>query len=140
MLTLKRFPWASILLLLGTYISVGKYLSINQSWQVWGVALGGGLLLSILFIHPFTDLSRFLTRWFTSGMISFLALVALAAFASILLNWFKVFLPVFLILSAEALARLDLYAAEFSELQSFLLLTGVTGSGLGIGWCLGQVL
>jgi hypothetical protein len=140
MLTLKRFPWASLLLLLGTYISVGKFLSINHSWQVWGVAIGGGLLLSILFIHPFTDLGRFLTRWFTSGTMSFLSLVALAAFASILLNWFKVFLPVFLILSAEGLARLDLYAAEFSELQSFLLLTFVTGSGLGIGWLLGQIM
>jgi hypothetical protein len=140
MLTLKRFPWASLSLLLGTYITIGKFLSISHSWEVWGVAIGGGLLLSIVFIHPITDLGRFLIRWFSSDTMGFVSLVALAAFASVLLNWFKVFLPVFLILSAEGLARLDMQAAEFSDWHTFFLLALVTGLGLAIGWALGQVM
>jgi hypothetical protein len=140
MLTLQRFPWASLSLLLGTYITVGKFLSLSHSWQVWGGAIGGGLLLSILFIHPLTDLGRFLLRWFSSDTMAFLSLVAIAAFAAVLLTWFKVFLPVFLILAAEGLARLDMQAAEFSDLHTFLLLALVTGLGLGIGWGVGQVI
>jgi hypothetical protein len=134
-----NFPWLSLLMMFGSYAMVGHLLTAgNYSPQVAWLILIGSFLIALLYLHPLTDLSRFLKRWFSSDAVAFCALIMIAAFASILLNWFKLFMPVMLILATEGIARLDLQACEYTELQAFVLLVITTGLGLGVGWWFGH--
>jgi hypothetical protein len=131
----RQYPWVSLLLLLGCYAIVGRVMAtLHDGRAVWGFVGLGGLAVAALYMHPLTDMRRFMTRWFSSDTVAFCILVGLAAFTSILLHWFKAFLPVILVLAAEALARLDLQAAKFTELQSFVILVLTTALGLFVGW------
>lgn len=87
-----------------------------------------------MLMSPLTNSEKILTKWFRSDTIAFLSLLMLAAFASILLNWFKIFIPVIMVLCAEALVRIDLQTAEFSYFASLAVLIIVTWMGLGLGW------
>ncbi len=139
MVVSKKLPWVSLALLLATHIAFGKLLaSINVSWIAFGFAIGWAFVLALLFVNPLTGFRHLVSRWFTSDTVAFCAIVAGAAFASIVLNWFKIFIPIILILAAEALARIDLLTAEFNNIQSCSLLTVTSWIGLGLGWALGQ--
>lgn len=80
-----------------------------------------------------------LVKWFNSDTVAFTFLIGAAAFASILLNWFKIFLPFFMVFSAESLARLDIQTAEFNSVQALIMLTLVAWVGLALGWVAAQV-
>ena len=135
MIALKQFPWKSIALLLAGYTSFGKFLAETaHPYSTFSIAAALALLLSVLFIHPLTGLGKFINNRFASDTVAFTSLVGLAALASILLNWFKLFLPVFMILACEALARIDLQSARYGEKVSFVILTSTAWLGLASGW------
>ena len=139
MATSKKLPWVSLALLLASHITFGKLLtSLSESWTAFAIAIAWTVVLALMFINPLTGLRHLVLRWFTSDTVAFCAIVAGAALASIVLNWFKIFVPIMLILSAEALARIDLLTAEFNNVQACILLTVTAWIGLGLGWTLGQ--
>jgi hypothetical protein len=136
----RQFPWPSLLLLLASYIILGRVLiEAHYSHEAWWFAGFGGLVIAILYLHPLTDLNRLLQHWFSSDTVAFCILVMLAASVSILLNWIRLFLHVALVLSAEGLARLDLQAAKYSEIQTFVMLVCTTAVGLGLAWVWGSL-
>lgn len=133
----KRLPWISLLLLFGSYTMIGKLLAQGKySNEATWFLLIGSFMVAIIYLHPLTDLSKLVRRWFSSDSVAFSAFVMIAAAISIMLNWFKLFLPVMLILTTEGLARLDLQACEFSDWQTFFILILITGAGLACGWWL----
>ncbi len=140
MLTFKKLPRLSLSLLLVAYVIFGKFLTLTTHSQfLWGMAIAWGLLVAIVLMHPLQGLQGVIKRWFKSDTVAFCALVALAAFASIFLTWFKLFMPIVMMVSAEFLARIDLQTSEFNELQTCCLLTATAWIGLGLGWAIGQV-
>ena len=135
----KKLPWVSFALLLAAHIVFGKLLaSTAASWTTLIFAIVWALVLALMFINPLMGLRHLVSRWFTSDTVAFCALVAGAALASIVLNWFKLFSPIILILSAEALARIDTLTAGFNNVQACALLTVTSWVGLGLGWTIGQ--
>lgn len=137
----KRFPWLSMSLLFAAYIIFGKFVvSLEHSIVAFAGAMIWGVLVAVLLKNPFKGVRRILVKWFKSDTVAFSSILMFAALASILLNWLKVFLPVFMILFAELLVRLDLQTAEFSQSQSLVILIAVAWSGLGIGWALAHVI
>lgn len=141
MSVLKRFPWLSISLLLVAYGTFGKFIMTEiHTWIAFASAALWGLVLSVMMINPLAGIRRMLTRWFKSDTVAFTTLIGIAAFASILLNWFNMFLPFMMILAAESLARLDLQTAEFTQMQAFITLVITAWIGLGIGWMAAQVI
>jgi hypothetical protein len=140
-LTTRIAPWGSLFLLLGAYTLFGKFLreTLDPQIALW-VSLVLGLFISLLFIHPLTDLRKLINWRFQSDAVAFTSLVGLAAFTSILLNWFKIFMPVFMLLAAETLARIDMQYAKFGELKAYSLLTMTAWLGLASGWWIGTVL
>ena len=135
----KKLPWMSLALLLAAHITFGKLLaSTSYSWTSLLFAIVWALALALMFVNFLTGLRHLVSRWFSSDTVAFCALVVGAAFASIVLNWFKLFAPVILIFSAEALARIDLLTAEFNNVQACALLTVTSWIGLWLGWMLGQ--
>ena len=136
----RRCPWLSLLLLLAAYAIFGKYIVDTHSPVLFGVAIVWGFALAVLMMSPIRGLQRMLVKWFSSDTVAFTFLIGAAAFASILLNWFKIFLPFFMVFSAEALARLDIQTAEFNSAQAVFMLTLVAWFGLAIGWAAGQAI
>jgi hypothetical protein len=121
-------------LLLGCYAIVAHVLANQQSHLIWLYGGVGGVAIALLYMHPLTDIKQFVTQWFSSDAVAFCTLIALAGSAAILLHWFKAFMPALLVLATEGLARLDLQAAGYGDLQSFWILVGTTALGLSVGW------
>lgn len=132
---MKRFPWLSASLLLAAYATFGKIvISTAHLWTSVASAAGLGVVIAIILMHPLTSSEKLLAKWFRSDTVAFLSLLAFAAAGSILLNWLKIFLPIIMVLSAEALVRLDLQTAEYTQVQALGILVVVAWLGLGLGW------
>lgn len=137
---LRRFPWGSSLLLLLAYATFGKFvMSLTHTWITFALSAGWGLILAVMLINPLKGIRKMLTKWFKSDTVAFTTLVGAAAFASILLTWFRLFLPVIMILAAESLVRIDLQTAEFKTSHVFIILVLTAWLGLGLGWAATQV-
>ncbi|MBW4441540.1 MAG: hypothetical protein KME10_09965 [Plectolyngbya sp. WJT66-NPBG17] len=132
---MKRFPWLSASLLFVAYATFGKIvISTAYLWTTLASAAGLGVVLAIILMHPLTSSQKMLMKWFRSDTVAFASLLVMAGFASILLNWFKIFLPIIMVLTAEALVRLDLQTAEYSQSQALGILVVIAWLGLGLSW------
>ncbi len=134
----RETPWVSLLLLLGGYTVFGHFLA-NVTSPRLALIIGAAtaLIASLIFMHPLTGLDKLIQRRFRSDTLTVLSLFFFAGFISVLLNWFKWFMPIFMILSCEALARIDLKVARISESESCFWLTFSAWLGLGLGWIVG---
>ncbi|MDJ0732958.1 MAG: hypothetical protein QNJ47_02560 [Nostocaceae cyanobacterium] len=137
---LRRIPWVSLILLLLTYITLGWLISIstvNVSWWkwIWGLTVAGILLLVGGLTTPWamlTDYFRF-PILFQSNPKSFAMTLFGAFLLFLILAKFRLFLDILLIISATMLARLDFQTAEFTEVQSFVIISVFSLAGLGLG-------
>lgn len=137
-ITIRRFPWKSLLLMLSAYIAFGHFLATTSDPNLslaLGLALAFGLTL--VFLHPLTFLGKFMRNHFESDAVAFCLLILIAGVTSVLLNWLKIFLPVFMILACEALARIDFSNGSFTERSTGIWLTLTSWLGLAIGWGIG---
>ena len=136
--TIYRFPWKSILLMLLAYVAFGHFLATTSDPNlslVMGLVLAFGLTL--VFLHPLTFLGKFMRNHFESDAVAFCLLILIAGVTSVLLNWLKIFLPIFMILACEALARIDFSNGGFTERSTGIWLTLTSWLGLAIGWSIG---
>jgi hypothetical protein len=137
----RRFPWLSASLLFVAYAIFSKIvISTAHLWSSISSAAMLGVVLAIILMHPLTSSEKLLTKWFRSDTVAFMTLILFAGFASVLLNWLKIFLPIIMVLCAEALVRIDLQTAEFSQVQALIILVVVTWLGLGLGWMMATYL
>lgn len=135
----QRLPWLSLLLMFGSYSLIGKLLAQGTySKDATWVVLISSLLISLVYLDPLTQLKKLVQRLFVYDAIAFCVLVMLAATVSIGMYWFRIFLPMMMILMTEGLVRLDLKANRYNTWQTFFLLIVVTGLGLGYGWWLSK--
>jgi hypothetical protein len=133
----RRFPWLSASLLFIAYAIFSKVIiSTAHLWSSIFSAAMLGVVLALILMHPLTSSEKMLSKWFRSDTVAFVSLIAIAGFASILLNWLKIFIPIIMVLCAEALVRIDLQTAEFSQLQALTTLVIVAWLGLGLGWAM----
>ncbi|MBW4469766.1 MAG: hypothetical protein KME45_05105 [Stenomitos rutilans HA7619-LM2] len=98
------------------------------------LAIAWVVVASCLFISPLTSFNRFITRWFQSDTVAFLAVCVIAGLIVCILFWLQLFLHISTILASEALARIDLQTLGLSKLQAFWILVLLSLVGLGIGW------
>jgi hypothetical protein len=137
----QRFPWLSASLLFIAYAIFSKL--IISTAHLWSSILSAailGVVLALMLMQPLTNFEKMITRWFRSDTVAFITLLSIAGFASILLNWLKVFTPVIMVLCAESLVRIDLQTAEFSQPQALAILVSVTWVGVGLGWAMATYL
>ena len=134
----RQMPWTSLLLLLGGYTVFGHFLAdVTSPRLALMIGAATAFVASLVFMHPLTGLGKLIQGRFTSDTLVILSLIVFAGFISILLNWFNWFMPFFMILSCEALARIDLKAARISESATCFWLTFSAWLGLGLGWIVG---
>ncbi|UBF23711.1 hypothetical protein K9N68_18245 [Kovacikia minuta CCNUW1] len=142
--TPKKSPIVSLSLLLVAYISFGWFLSDPKlpMFNFYGFSISIPLVLGIAWvwficaalISPLAGFSRFITRWFKSDTVAFLTIFMLAGMAAFILYWLHVFLYILTIIATEALARVDVQMAGFTNWQAFLVLLTISLLGLVIGW------
>lgn len=134
----REIPWGSLLLLLGGYTVFGHFLAdMNSPRLALTIGALSAFVIALIFMHPLTGLGKLIQGRFKSDVLGILSLIFFAGFISILLNWFKWFMPLFMILSCESLARIDLKASRVGELATCFWLTFSAWLGLGLGWSIG---
>ncbi|WP_448564473.1 hypothetical protein [Trichothermofontia sp.] len=135
----RQLPSASLGFLVLAYCVLGWSIADfgEPYWLWWLLAIGLGLSLSAFLSLPLAYWrSAFMWRWLQSEIISFISVFVGAFSVVLLLTWIHVLMVVLLLLSAMALARLDLLTARFTPWQSCLILAVASQTGLVSGWIL----
>ena len=131
---MKKLPWASLALLLLTYITFGWILyAWTLSWRAWLLTAFLVVLIVLALAFPLRSIQIFFAGALRTDTRALIFILALSFFAVVLLTWFQTFVRVLVLLSSGLLARLDLHNADFKEVPTFAIMTIVSLVGLGLG-------
>ncbi|OCR01141.1 hypothetical protein BCD67_17375 [Oscillatoriales cyanobacterium USR001] len=133
---MKKIPWHSLAILFVTYSSFGWTLSkSNLPLIIWIFPLATVFLLAAALTAPLKNSKRLIFSWFKTDVGAFLSITTTAFFAVIVFAWLHVFATGLILLSAGALARLDIQTLGFKKWQAFgiLSLVSLTGLVCGVG-------
>jgi hypothetical protein len=139
---MRKNSWLSLTLLFVTYFTFGWKLSAFNipPHLTWILSIATLLLLTVVLSFPLKDTKILITRWFktdTGGLIS----IVLAAFLVVIVaTWLHLFATALLLISAGALARLDIQISGFKKWGAFGVLAAVSLTGLGLGRALNLLL
>jgi hypothetical protein len=130
----KKLPWASLALLLLTYITFGWLLyAWNLSWRVWLLTAFFVVVISLALTFPIRSIQIFFAGALKTDTRALIFILALSFFAVALLTWFQTFVRVLVLLSSGLLARLDLHNADFKVIPTFVIMAITSLVGLGLG-------
>ena len=131
---MKKLPWASLALLLLTYITFGWILSAwTLSWRAWLLTAFFVVLIALALTFPLRSIQIFFAGALRTDTRALIFILAISFFAVVLLTWFQTFVRVLVLLSSGLLARLDLHNADFKVIPTFAIMTIVSLVGLGLG-------
>ncbi|OIP69830.1 MAG: hypothetical protein AUK43_11705 [Oscillatoriales cyanobacterium CG2_30_40_61] len=132
---LTPITWFSFGLLLVTCLNFGWFL-FESSWYSFISGLFLGLIWSIdlFFTLPLNKLNTFVLTKIRTDWGTFLMIVFLSILSVFMIIWIKVSINLLLMVSATALARLELQTARFKDGQSFIILSILSTLGLILGW------
>jgi len=137
----KKFPFASLLLLLTAYGTFSWFLYQSTApWSVW-VGMAVFALAQALLLTALSRGLRSAIRGWLKSDIGYFSVVLIGAFSiALVLVWFNVFEYILLVMATEVLARFDLQTIGLNRWQSLVVLTIVSLLGLSIGWVADQAL
>lgn len=140
-MSITTFPWLSLGLLLASYSTFSWFLyNETADWLTWALVSAFALAQALL-LTAFADGFRaVIDTWLQSDVGYFTFIIVSALLFAFVLIWINVFGYVFVLIAAEMLARLDLQNAGFGSVQAFLILTGISFSGLGLGQLISQLI
>ena len=127
--------WFSFGLLFVTCLHFGWFL-FESSWY----SLVSGLFLMLIwsidlfFTLPLNKLNSFVLNKIRTDLGTFLMIVFVSVLGVFMLTWIKVSINILLMVSATALARLELQTARFKDWHSFIILSILSTLGLILGW------
>jgi len=127
--------WFSFGLLFVTCLHFGWFL-FESSWY----SLVSGLFLVLIwsidlfFTLPLNKLNSFVLKKIRTDLGTFLMIVFVSVLGVFMLTWIKVSINILLMVSATALARLELQTARFKDWHSFIILSILSTLGLILGW------
>lgn len=127
--------WFSFGLLIITGLNFGWFL-FESSWY----SLVSGLFLALIwsidlfFTLPLNQLNSLVLKKIRTDLGTFLMIVFISIMSVFMLIWIKVSINILLMVSATALARLELQTARFKDWHSFVILSILSTIGLILGW------
>lgn len=132
---MRKNSWLSLTLLFMTYFCLGWKLSEFDvpPHIVWFLSVGVSLALSVILSFPLRDTKTFIMRWLSSDIGAFLSIIVGALVAVIVVTWLHLFTTCLVLISAGALARLDIQVSGLKKWRSFGILASVSLTGLGLG-------
>jgi hypothetical protein len=130
----KKLPWASLALLLLTYITFGWILyTWTLSWRVWLLTAFFVVVIALALTFPLRSTQFFFAGALRTDTRALIFILAISFLAVVLLTWFQTFVRVLVLLSSGLLARLDLHNANFKAIPAFVIMTSTSLIGLGLG-------
>ncbi len=131
---MKKLPWASLALLLLTYITFGWILYAGTlSWRIWLLTAFFAVLIALALTFPLKSIQIFFAGALKTDTRALIFILAISFLAVALLTWFQTFVRVLVLLSSGLLARLDLHNADFKVIPTFVILAITSLVGLGLG-------
>lgn len=150
---MKKLPWTSLLILLFTYGVFGwliyaenhgmshakaeEIASLKLPINYLSLWLTGAIdvvLIALSLIAPFKLVKGFYDTILKSNIQSFFGVVIGAFLVVVIINWIEFTVRILVLLSAGALARLDLQTLGYSQWQAFgvLVIFSLIGFALGV--------
>lgn len=131
----REIPWLSLILVCLTYILVGWHLSVFH--PLWSL---GTLIIAILIIAGLTWGGKPLGSLFRLGPRSVVTMMMLSAIITMAVAASALFALILILIFSKVLARIQLLCMGYRRTTILLLLSLITGLGLGLGWAIGQFL
>ena len=132
---MKKNSWVSLTLLFVTYFTFGWKLSEFDvpPHLTWFLALASIFVLAIFLSFPMRNTKALIRGWFSSDMGAFLSIIVGAFLAVVIFAWLHLFATCLLLISAAALARLDIQISGGKNWRAFVVLTTISLAGVGLG-------
>ncbi len=137
---MNLITWASLGLLFLTYLYFGWALYEANNYFMVSIFIIAFIWLIDLFLTiPFTQFKSPIIKWFRTDLGTFLMIVFISIIGVVMMTWMHIFVNVLIMISATALARLELQTSKFKNWQAFLILSVLSTVGLVLGWFLNIV-
>ncbi|MEG4497537.1 hypothetical protein QUB05_05805 [Microcoleus sp. F10-C6] len=132
---MKKNSWVSLTLLFVTYFTFGWKLSEFDvpPHLTWFLAIASILVLAVALSFPLKDIKALILQWFSSDLGAFISIIAGALVAVVVFAWMHLFATCLLLISAGALARLDLQMSGWKNWRAFAVLATISFTGVGLG-------
>ena len=132
---MKKNSWVSLTLLFVTYFTLGWQLSEFDvpPHLTWFLALASILVLDLVLSFPMRNTKALIKGWFSSDIGAFLAISVGAFVAVVVFAWLHLFATCLLLISAGALARLDIQMSGWKNWRAFAVLATISLTGVGLG-------
>lgn len=139
---MKKNSWHSLTLLFLTYFTFGWKLSEFDvpPHLTWFLAVASILLLAVALSFPLKDTKSLMMRWFSSDVGAFISIILGAFVAVVVVTWLHLFATCLVLISAGALARLDIQISGWKNWRAFAVLATISLTGLGVGGALEYLL
>lgn len=127
--------WASFGLLLLACFHFGWFLFESHFYFVIsGLILVCIWLIDLFFTMPLNPLRSGVIKWIRTDLGTFLMIVVLSILGVFMITWLQISINILLMISATALARLELQTARCKNWYAFLILSLLSTVGLILGW------
>ncbi len=132
---MRKNSWLSLTLLFVTYFCLGWKLSEFDvpPHLIWFLSVAISLVLCVILSFPLRDTKTFIMRWLSTDLGAFISIIVGSFIAVIVVTWLHLFTTCLVLISAGALARLDIQMSGFKKWHSFGILATVSLTGLGLG-------
>jgi hypothetical protein len=135
---MKKNSWVSLTLLFVTYFTLGWKLSEFDvpPHLSWFLAIASILVLTVALSFPLREIKALIFRWFSSDIGAFLSIIVGAFVAVVVFAWMHLFATCLLLISAGALARLDIQMSGWKNWRAFAVLASISLTGVALGGAL----
>lgn len=135
---MKKNSWVSLTLLFVTYFTLGWKLSEFDVPRhlTWFLAIASILVLAVALSFPLRETKALIMRWFSSDLGAFLSIILGAFVAVVVFAWLHLFATCLVLISAVALARLDIQISGWKNWRAFAVLASISLSGVALGGAL----
>ncbi|MEG3859883.1 hypothetical protein [Microcoleus sp. herbarium12] len=132
---MRKNSWLSLTLLFTTYFIFGWKLSEFDipPHLTWFLAIAAIFVLAIGLSFPLKNTKKWMMRWISTDTGAFISIIFGAFLAVIVVTWMHLFVTCLVLISAGALARLDIQIFGHQRWRTFLILAAISLSGLGLG-------
>ncbi|MEG4531351.1 hypothetical protein [Microcoleus sp. D2_18a_D3] len=132
---MKKNSWVSLTLLFVTYFTFGWKLSEFDvpPHLTWFLAIASILVFAVALSFPLRDIKALILQWFSSDIGAFLSIIVGAFVAVVVFAWLHLFATCLLLISAGALARLDIQISGWKNWRAFAVLATISLTGVGLG-------
>lgn len=132
---MRKNSSVSLTLLFVTYFTLGWKLSGFEIplGLAWIFSVAATLLLTLVLSFPLKDTKTLINQWFKTDTGAFISIIVSAMMAVVVVTWLHIFATALVLISAGALARLDIQMSGLKKWGAFGVLAVVSLTGLGLG-------